>query len=236
MTSRLSSSSAFLAPLPRLTPVVVRGCLAAALVLLFGLFLARTAGMTRIDTAASIALNELHTGAIGAISSAAYVIFGPIPAVAITCAIAAVIWTMSRDFRQGLTFGAVVAITWVPIVVVKMAVNRPRPDPTTLPHPFGTVLADASYPSGHMAFIAALVMAFILLARGHRARMIVGILGGAFIAIFALALVIDGVHYPTDVIASIVWSIGLAPLVLELWNRFVAPRLAFTGRGIGQAA
>jgi membrane-associated phospholipid phosphatase len=42
--------------------------------------------------------------------------------------------------------------------------------------------------------------------------------------IVGVALVIDGVHYSSDVAASALWSIGVAPMVLQAWNRLILPR------------
>lgn len=45
------------------------------------------------------------------------------------------------------------------------------------------------------------------------------------------ALVIDGVHYPSDVVASIVWGIVVAPLARMLWVSVVLRRVdGFTSR------
>ncbi len=230
------SSPAFLTPGPRLAPSVVRGTAAVLLVVLFGLLVARSFGMTQTDLTISKALNGLHTGVLGAGTSAVYSVFGPAPAIVITAVVAAIIWLVSRSLRQGITFGIVVAVTWLPSALVKVIVDRTRPDAALLAHPFSPQPVDASYPSGHAVFITALVMALFLLARGRPIRLLVVVLGAVLVAVVALALVIDGVHYPSDVIASILWSIGLAPLVLEIWNRVVLPRTYRARRNGGMSA
>jgi membrane-associated phospholipid phosphatase len=86
-------------------------------------------------------------------------------------------------------------------------------------HPFTSPPIDASCPSGHMAFVATLVLALILISRGRSFRPLIVVLGAfvvAFVAFVAFAPVIDDVRYPSDVVASIVCSVGLAPLVLHL--------------------
>ena len=218
------NSSAFLTPAKALSPVVWRGVIAALVVVLFGLLVARTAAMTSADLAVSKALNALHTGLVGTVSSAVYVLFGPTAAIVGTLVIAAVIWLVSRNLRLAVTFGAVVAVTWLTSALVKLLVDRPRPNPILLSHPFASQPVDASYPSGHAVFVTALVVTLILMTRGRPIRPIVTVAGGLLVAFVAFALVVDGVHYLSDVLASVVWSVGLAPLVLEVWNRVVLPR------------
>ena len=67
-----------------------------------------------------------------------------------------------------------------------------------------------------MAFVATLVMALILIPRGRSFRPLIVVLGAFVVALVAFAPVIDDVHYPSDEVASIVCSVGLAPLVLHL--------------------
>lgn len=39
------------------------------------------------------------------------------------------------------------------------------------------------------------------------------------------ALVSDGVHYPTDVAASVLWTLTVARAIMLLWRSFVVPEL-----------
>ena len=211
---------------PKKAPAVVAaiGVLSVVIVVSFGLLVVRTAPVRHLDLVISQALNSLHTGMLGVVGSAAYVICGPVPAIAMTLVIAAVIWFVSRNLRLGVTFGAVVAVTWLPSAVVKLIVDRSRPNPALLSHPFVAQPSDASYPSGHVVFVTALVVALVLLVRGRTLRPLVTVLAALLVAAVAFLLVVDGVHYLSDVLASVLWSVGLAPLVLEVWNRLVLPR------------
>ncbi len=222
---RPRTQSPFLTPRDRARAVWISGVGAVVVVALFGLLVSRTSAMTAADLQVSKALNAGHTGALGALTSGIYTVFSPAPAIVITVLVVAVILLVSRKLGLAITVGAVIAVTWVPSAVVKVLVHRVRPDAALLPHPFSPQPSDASFPSGHMVFVTALVVTLILLTRGHRLRPLVVVLGIALVLIVAFALVIDGVHYPSDVLASILWSIGLAPLVLELWNRIVLRRV-----------
>ncbi|CAN5458250.1 hypothetical protein BH10ACT6_BH10ACT6_07680 [soil metagenome] len=209
---------------PASTWVVGVGVGAVAVVVIFGLLVARITAFTVGEMHLSAVLNAWHTGGIGAIASGVYAVFSPAPAIVITILVAAAILLRSRDLRLAITFGIVIAATWIPSALVKALVARPRPDAAMLPHPFAVQPSDASYPSGHMVFVTALVVTLILLTRGHRLRPLVTVLGMALVALVGISLVIDGVHFTSDALASILWSIGVAPFALEAWNRYVLPR------------
>ncbi len=208
-------------------PLVI-GAIAVVFVTLFGLLAVKSDTVTRADLGISKVLNELHTGVLGSITSALYEVFSPVPAIALTAVICGVIWLVTKQWRVAITFGFVVAATWIPSAVVKALVHRPRPDGSLLPHPFA-VQPDASYPSGHTVFLTAIVVTAVLLSRGRPVRPLVTVLGCVFVALVAVSFVIDGVHYAGDVTASIIWAVGLAPAVLYLWNRFIIP-LTYRGR------
>jgi membrane-associated phospholipid phosphatase len=216
--------SAILDPVPHAKRVAVVGIGAVLVVTVFGILAARTATVTRFDQSIDIALNQLHTGVVGSIASGVYAIFSPVPAVILTALLAGLIWAVTRQLRVAMTFAVIVAVTWLPSAVIKALVHRTRPDSSMLSHPFTPFPFDASYPSGHTVFITALAIAVFFLVSGRRARGVAAGVGAVVVAIVAVALLIDGVHFPTDVLASIVWSLAVAPLVLMLWNRFVIPR------------
>lgn len=193
---------------------------AIVIVVAFGLLIAKTATMTRIDLAGVQALNALHTGFIGRVGSAVYAAFSPIEAVTITVVVG-VIALATRNLRLAGTFALTVAVTWISSDVVKLIVARPRPDASAVTNHLSTAPVDPSYPSGHMAFIATLMLAFFLLAEGKRYRPLIGVIGTIAILVVAVSLVSDGVHYPSDVLASVVWSVAVGPLVAAACNRVV---------------
>ncbi len=212
----------FLIPSRRPAPLIAIAVVAVVAVIVFGRFAVSSPAVSSWDAAVSHWFNLLHAGTLGFVATALYTVFEPPFAIAITVIASAVMWLVTRNLRLGISFGAVIAITWLPTVIIKLLVHRPRPNPLTLAHPFA-VQPDASYPSGHVAFVTALVVALILLSRGRRFRWLVVTLGSLLVVALGVALVIDGVHFPTDVIASMIWSAGLAPLVLFFWTRLVIP-------------
>ncbi len=178
----------------------------------------------------SHALNALHHGILGTLGNTLYHGIGPLPAVLATVAITGLILLVSRDLRVASTFAVTIAATWLSVAVVKVMVDRPRPDATLLPFPFHPIQLDASYPSGHATFIAALVVVAIAMIASRRARAVAITIGALIVAAAGFLLAVDGVHYSTDVLASILWVLGVAPLVRALWVRVALPRLPFLTR------
>ncbi|SDQ21153.1 undecaprenyl-diphosphatase [Curtobacterium sp. UNCCL20] len=178
------------------------------------------------DLGLSKALNGLHTGAVGAVSTAIYHVISPGPAIGITVVVVAVIWWRARDVRPALAFGGTIAITWVPSAIVKEIVHRARPDVAVLPHPY-PVQPDPGYPSGHTVYITAFVIALVWVLADTRWHRLAQVLGVVAIVVVFFAVTIDAVHYPTDAIASIAWSLLIAPGVRVVWVDWLMPRIPF---------
>lgn len=183
---------------------------------------------TQADQGLAVALNQSHTGWWGAVGSAVYRGIEPLPAVAITLVIAAVVWVASRSLRTAVLFGLTVAFTWLPVAAIKIVVDRPRPDVALLSHPFAPLQSDGSFPSGHTAYVVALAIAFWFLLRGTRFAWLPVVLGIVATAIVGLAVVSDGLHYPTDVLGSAIWALATAAAVRWLIVDVIASRV---GRG-----
>lgn len=180
---------------------------------------------TQADQQLVVTLNRTHTGWWGAVGSAVYRSIEPLPAVVITLVIAALVWASSRSLRTAILFGLTVAFTWLPVAAVKVLVDRPRPDATLLAHPFSPLQTDGSFPSGHTAYVVALTVAFWFLLRGTRFSWIPVVLGIAATVLVGLAVVSDGLHFPTDVLGSVVWALTTAAAVRWLVVDVIAARV-----------
>lgn len=136
-------------------------------------------------------------------------------------------WTLllTHSWRRTLTAALVLGIPWICAELLKGVVQRPRPDATQLTPLMIADPATYSYPSGHTAFAAALSCAVILVLATGTARTISIIVGAALVLVTAWSRVYLGVHYPTDVVASIV----LVPFLAVATQRVV-------GRWLGSAA
>jgi undecaprenyl-diphosphatase len=174
------------------------------------------------------ALNGLHTGVIASLTDGVYKFIGPVPAIVGTAVLTLLILLLTRSFGVASTFAVTIAGAWLSLAVVKLIVHRVRPDATLLPNPFNPAQIDASYPSGHAAFATAVVVTIFLGVTVVSRRWLVGVIGGLAVLAVGTALVIDGVHYPSDVLGSIVWCIAVAPLVRFVWVVLVL-------RGVGSA-
>ena len=176
-----------------------------------------------IDLALSETLNKAHTGFVGGVANVVYTVFGPLPAIILTALATAIIWAVSRQLKVGLAFAGVVAATWIPSDLVKLLVHRPRPDVHLMSHPFSPVQVDPSFPSGHTVFITAFVIALVYVLRDTRWVWVAAIAGGVLVVGVGLCLAIDAVHYPTDVVASILWSLAVAPAARLIWVDWLMP-------------
>ncbi len=201
---------------------------AAAVLVTVGGFVLRAHS---VDMGADVDLNRLRTGVVGALATGVYHLFSPVPAVLITVVLTGVIWAWARDLRVAAAFAGVVAATWLPSAVIKLLVHRQRPDSALLSHPYTPALTDASYPSGHAVFVTTLAIALVLVLRGTRWQSPATAIGAVVVAVVAVALVTDGVHFPSDVIASMVWALAVAPAVRYVWVDLVMPRLPLLGAG-----
>lgn len=160
------------------------------------------------DIALTIWANNARTP----LTDLVYYGFEPLWATAYVGAIGLALAYRRHDYRALLTFGATVALTWVPVVLLKVIAHRPRPDAALLPHPVATAPGDWSFPSGHVAFATALAVALFLATRNRWVRLAAALL----VPVMAATVLITGVHYPSDVLFSVAWSLLLGPVWFRL--------------------
>lgn len=177
------------------------------------------------DAGALVALNRWHVGVVGAVASAAYNVLEPVPSVLLTVVATALLWWRRRDLRLAGAFAGTVALTWIPSDLLKLVVGRPRPDHALLPHPFQPLQTDPSYPSGHTVFVVAFALALSLALRDTRWRHLVVGLAALFVVVLMVSVLIDGIHYPTDVLASVVWGVAVFPAARWLWVDVILRRI-----------
>ena len=132
---------------------------------------------------------------------------------------------MARSLRTALLFGITVASAWLPVAAIKVLVDRPRPDAALLPHPFSPLQTDGSFPSGHTAYVVALAVTLWFLLRDTRYSWAPVLLGAIGVVVIGAAVVSDGLHFPTDVLGSIVWVLSTAPAVRWVVVDLLAARI-----------
>jgi membrane-associated phospholipid phosphatase len=213
-----------LRPLTHPILAIILGVVAVVIVAGFGFVLAKGTTVTGWDLAWDQYFSSIHIPALVAVGHAIYLIFSPVEAIALVVVLALIVLLVTRKWRSALTFALTIGVTWLSSDIVKILVNRPRPLASALRDPFLPTPTDASFPSGHAVFATAIAVTFIFLVRGTGAKTLTWILAILLVLVVCSALVYIGVHYPSDVIGSIIWSIGVAPAFLAIWDNWIVPR------------
>jgi membrane-associated phospholipid phosphatase len=138
----------------------------------------------------------------------------------IVIATVAAVWEYRRSRRPAvLAFMATVAVGQLVVSnLVKVLVDRPRPDIAPLTH-----FAGSSFPSGHATTAAAVFAAVAFLLgrrRSQRTKAFLAAGAAAVAAAVATSRVLLGVHWFTDVLAGL--ALG--------WAWFAVTAIAFGGR------
>jgi undecaprenyl-diphosphatase len=74
-------------------------------------------------------------------------------------------------------------------------------------------------------FITAVAIGVVLLLADTRAARTARVVVPIVVVVLLLSLLVDGVHFATDVLASVGWALGVAPFVRAVWLRLIAPRI-----------
>jgi undecaprenyl-diphosphatase len=123
--------------------------------------------------------------------------------------VALALWLLwDRRFRAAVVVAVVMPLASVASSILKAAFARPRPD--LVPHL--DHVSDLSFPSGHAAAGAVLVVA-ALLYPGRQPKLRLGAAVCIMLAI-GLSRPALGVHWPTDVIGG--WMLGLSFALLSV--------------------
>jgi membrane-associated phospholipid phosphatase len=155
------------------------------------------------------------------------ILFGPSGAILLTLIMVAAALVLRRSWASAVRALVVLAVPWALAETVKAVVRRPRPDPTALPSLHVPDPVSFSYPSGHTAFAAALCCAVVLVVVAGRHRRRAMWIGAAVVVVVGWSRVYLGVHYPTDVVASMV----LVPPVALALDRVVDRLPLLSGAG-----
>jgi membrane-associated phospholipid phosphatase len=206
----------------RLIVTLVICVVVALLVLVVGILVTRSASYTATETRVLASVAASRVPAIVSASLALNWIFSPPIATVVGVVSAAIIYAVTRRWLTVLHFAALVLGTWLSSEVIKVLVHRPRPQgsvaDTLVPNP-----DPDSYPSGHVCFAVGLGFAILVLVIRSRARWIVTIVAILLSLATALSRIYLGIHYPTDVVASLVFAAAAFIAIEALWRRFVVP-------------
>ena len=183
--------------------------IAAACLLVFGALMAdvlKGEGM-RIDAAArAVFVDRLRNDALTPYMEA----FSALGTVPVLVAIVLVIIAFAPGKRPGWCCAVNLALTALLNVVLKMIVQRPRPEGIRL-----VVETGFSFPSGHsmvaMSFFGLIVWFIWRYERDGRLRLLLTAAFGFIILMIGISRIYLGVHYASDVLggfcASVVWLV-----------------------------
>lgn len=183
-----------------------------------------------LDTGEELAVDQYlslhHVTWLNPVAETIAVVLSPVGAVIITAVIAALVW-WRRNLWWAVSFGGTVACGWLFVGIIKLVIARPRPAPWSLADPLMPEINNASFPSGHTAFITALMVGLVLLtvtSARHSLRKkwwIVALAGAVFVTLVAVSRIYMGVHYPADVICAVPTALAGCCFATGVWNTVV---------------
>lgn len=219
-TAAATRTRATFPALPQPRHWLLLGVLLCAAVVALGLTVQLVPGETPAELHVDQDLSQHHVAALTAVAMVVNVLFAPVAGLAIIAAIALGLWLVRRDLPKAIAFGFTACSGWVASEVFKLIIARQRPNPALLFDPLAPETGSNSFPSGHVSFAVALAFALYFLSRGTRWSRPVAAAGAAMAVIVAWSRVYLGVHYPTDVIASLLAASAAVVLLAGLWNRY----------------
>jgi len=148
-----------------------------------------------------------------------------VPVVAVILVVVFAVMWLLKGWRTALGIVVVAGAGWVSCLPTKYVVHLPRPDLTDVPHQLLKEASTLSYPSGHVAFVAALGAALFFAAARGASRTVIAIVFGVIAIVVALSRLYTGIHYLTDTVGGVLNGVAGALLFAGLWNALVSPRL-----------
>lgn len=212
----------------RVGPAITAALIALVVVIKLGLIILDNPGFSAAELTIVAAVHAASNPFLDAIALTINSAFGPMGATVIVLLGSAGIVLCTRHWQRGLQFAVVSGAAWLSVGLVKVLVQRPRPDPAQLAPMILNDPASFSYPSGHVAFAVAASCAVVLMLRG-RARTVGIVVAGVVVLLTGWSRISLGVHYPTDVLASIALVPFVAFAVSRLWERAMLQHAARTG-------
>lgn len=163
------------------------------------------------------AINRRNSSALDSVARALDTLDHPVVVASILIVLFLILW-VTVSWRRGLGVCVVTGAGWVTCLVTKYLVHQPRPSTASLAHHVDITPSTLSYPSGHVAFIAALAVAMMAVAGTRGVRIVIGIIAAVLLLVVGWSRLYLGLHYPTDVVGGVLNGIAGTLLVLGLWN------------------
>lgn len=185
--------------------MVVIGLVLGIIGLVAGAVLHATGPVSTHELALAESMGSDRPAWMGSVGTAVDFVFGPTVAPLLAVLIGVLLWR--RDRAMAVLAPVMIGLGWTSIDVGKIAFPRARP-PMDLVHAL-VVETDASFPSGHTAFAAALVATLVVVARvwGRSPRWVL-LLGVPLVVLVAVSRLWVGAHYLGDVLAAPFYSVA----------------------------
>jgi membrane-associated phospholipid phosphatase len=198
---------------------VVLVVIVVILVIVAGIALTHSTSVTTAETHVLASIAASRVAGLVSLSLGIDWIFSPPIALLIGVLATAGVFLVTRSWVTVLHFALLVLGTWLSSEVVKYIVHRPRPAArladTLVPNP-----DPDSYPSGHVCFAVGIGLALFVLAIRSRVRVVVAVLAILLILLTSASRLYLGIHYPTDVVASVVFGLAAFIGIETLWRRW----------------
>lgn len=159
----------------------------------------------QFDVAAIFSLAEFRTATQGLTGQALVLThIGGAPALVAILLVALALLAVARRWRDLISLTAIVLGGRIMVELIKILVNRPRPNIT----PFPVDVFSLSFPSGHAGNTMITFLALALVAAPPRYRTASVAAAMAASIVIGLTRPLLGVHWPSDIIGG--WSFGIA--------------------------
>jgi len=191
-------------------------------VITVGMLMKSSAGWTSMEMGILRRVNLMHTPQLDGVARGIDWLFSPPVAVVLVLIATGSILLATRKPRVAIQFVLIVMMPTFGAAVIKLLVQRPRPDIASLPHILVLEPGGLSFPSGHTSFAACFLLGLIVVAARQRWRPLLIIAAVVVALATAASRVYLGVHYPSDVVASIVYGTSAVTLVNVFWSLVMA--------------
>lgn len=183
------------------------------LVFLAGFAVQAIPGWTDAEFRFLVAVDNVHTPVGDAIALSMSWLFSPLIGSCLVLVLLVVMAAGTRRLEMPARMAALVIIPWLGSDLIKVIVRRPRPDVRLLPDPLLGEPTTFSYPSGHTAFATAICLGLLIVLWRTRWRQVLVVVAIAIPILMASCRVYLGVHYPSDVIAGLIYTTAAVGLV-----------------------
>jgi membrane-associated phospholipid phosphatase len=204
--------------------VILAICVVVALIVLVaGILLTKSTSERTAETHLLATIAQSRVSFLVSLSLGLDWLFSPPIALVIGVVSALIVFLVARRWLTVLHFAVLVLGTWLSSEVIKVIVHRPRPQgnvaDTLVPNP-----DPDSYPSGHVCFAVGLGFGILVLVLHTRVRALVAVLAIVLVLVTSFSRIYLAIHFPTDIVASLVFAAAAFIAIETLWRRIAGTR------------